>query len=55
MVIGFYDINGNYQTATQDANGNWIGSDGKTYTFDEKGNRQRQQFQQMVKQNKNGI
>lgn len=29
MVIGFYDINGNYQTATQDANGNWIGSDGK--------------------------
>ena len=37
MVIGFYDINGNYQTATQDANGNWIGSDGKTYTFDEKG------------------
>ena len=26
------------QTATQDANGNWIGSDGKTYTFDEKSN-----------------
>ena len=37
MVIGFYDINGNYQTATQDANGNWIGSEGKTSTFDEKG------------------
>lgn len=37
MVIDFYDSNGNYITATQDANGNWVGSDGKTYTFDERG------------------
>ena len=37
MVIDFYDSNGNYITATQDANGNWVGSDGKTYTFDENG------------------
>ena len=33
MVIGFYDINGNYQTATQDANGNWVDSGGMQYTF----------------------
>lgn len=51
MVIGFYDINGNYQTATQDANGNWIGSDGKPTLSMKKGQfRQRRQFQQMVKQ-----
>lgn len=36
-VVDFYDSNGNYITATQDANGNWVGSDGKTYTFSEKG------------------
>ena len=36
-IVDFYDGNGNYITATQDANGNWVGSDGKTYTFDENG------------------
>lgn len=33
----FYDKDGNYIKATQDANGNWVGDDGKVYTFGEKG------------------
>ena len=33
----FYDKNGNYVKATKDSNGNWVGDDGKTYTFGEKG------------------
>ena len=37
QTADFYDGNGNYITATQDENGYWIGSDGKTYTFSEEG------------------
>lgn len=37
QVVDFYDANGNYITATQDADGRWAGSDGKTYTFSEEG------------------
>ena len=33
----FYDKDGNYIKATQDENGNWVGDDGKTYIFGEKG------------------
>lgn len=33
----FYDKDGNYIKATQDENGNWVGDDGKVYTFGEKG------------------
>lgn len=33
----FYDKDGNYIKATQDADGNWVGDDGKIYTFGEKG------------------
>lgn len=33
----FYDSEGNYITATQNENGYWIGSDGKTYIFSEEG------------------
>jgi hypothetical protein len=33
----FYDSEGNYIKATQDANGNWVGDDGKTYTFGDNG------------------
>lgn len=36
-TVDFYDSNGNYITAVQDENGNWVGSDGKTYTFSEDG------------------
>ena len=35
--VDFYDSNGNYIKATQDENGNWVGSDGKTYTFSDEG------------------
>lgn len=33
----FYDKDGNYIKATQDADGNWIGDDGKVYIFGDKG------------------
>lgn len=33
----FYDSNGNHIKARQDGNGNWVGDDGKTYTFGDKG------------------
>lgn len=35
--VDFYDSKGNYIKATQDENGNWVGSDGKTYTLSEEG------------------
>lgn len=37
QIVDFYDANGNYITATQNADGRWMGSDGKTYTFSEEG------------------
>ena len=33
----FYDKNGNYIKARNDGNGNWVGDDGKTYVFGDKG------------------
>ena len=33
VYYDFYDVNGNYIKATQDENGKWVGSDGKTYIF----------------------
>lgn len=37
QVADFYDKDGNYITATQDASGNWIGDDGKTYVLSDEG------------------
>lgn len=37
QTADFYDKDGNYITATLGADGKWLGSDGKTYTFSEEG------------------